>query len=242
MSQRPKRSVSQPICTALAGKKTPKWNSRSVSENEADPYGVEDEESSRVRSTRYNSDSSSDDTEEMLELSDEETDFSDDQPVPDAAVSIPAKPFSLLEEVAARIKGALFSNLKGDPVCRVVMPFDKILFDKSLAVRGSIQHEQLQAGKSKLYYAIPHLMNYNDIFGERWYIRGINAAGDFCYVIPGTAKFYLIQNRRKIDYQLQKDGKLQKKYIEMGFELVFSFVRGDGNMLQWENVLKQCEL
>ena len=230
MSQRLKRSVPQPIYTTLEGKKTPKGNSRSVSENEADLHEVGDVENSRFR--RYSSDSSSDDREEMLESSDEET---------DAAVNMPAKPFSLLEEVATRIKGALFSNLKGDPVCRIVMPFDKILFEKSLAVRGSMQYEQLQAGKSKLY-AIPHLSHFNDIFGERWYIRGINVAGDFCYVIPGTAKFYLNQNRRKVDYQLQKDGKLEKTYVETGFELVFSFVRGDGNMLQWENVLKQCEL
>ena len=94
MSQRLKRSVSQPIYTTLASKKTPKSNSRSVGENEVDLHEVGDVENS---CRRYCSDSSSDDRKERLELSDEETDFSDYQPVPDAAVNMPAKPFSLLE-------------------------------------------------------------------------------------------------------------------------------------------------
>jgi len=206
------------------------------SENKVDlPHKVE------VEDVESSTSASSSDERETFKSSDDESDVSGDQPKSDNAFNPPAKPFCLIREVATRIKGALFSeNPKEDPVRRIVVPFDKIVFANSLAAKGCIQHE---VGISKkIYYTIPHLPDFNHIFGERWYIRGINAAGDFHFVIPGTVQFYLKQNKRKVDYQLQKDGQLLKKYFGTGFQLVFTFVRGDGNMLQWNDVLKQCEL
>ena len=78
--------------------------------------------------------------------------------------------------------------------------------------------------------------------GNRWYIRGINTAGDFCYVTPGTVKFYLKHCKGKIDYQMQADGTLTKSLYDQGlYHLIFQFIRGDGTCSQWNSVLKSCQ-
>ena len=229
MSQPPKRSISTSYAT-LADANIPKRIHTCHSDNE----DLEDVESSKEGH------SSDFDEESGLESSDEEINASDGSTVCDSPGDS-CKRFCLLEEITAKIKWALSSSLKGDPVCRIVMPFDKILFQDSLAVRGSKEYEhKARRSEAREVYTIPHLQHFNEVFGERWYIRGLNRAGDFCYVIPGTVSFYLRQTKRGVDYQLQKDGTLQKTYFGKGFQLVFSFVRGDGNVLQWNEVLKQC--
>ena len=56
----------------------------------------------------------------------------------------------------------------------------------------------------------------------RWYIRGINSAGDFCYVEPGTVMFYLKFVKLKHDFQMKEDGTLTKRYFGVKSQLVFS--------------------
>ena len=34
------------------------------------------------------------------------------------------------------------------------------------------------------------LSKLDDLLGERWYIRGLNSAGDFCYIEPGASIFH----------------------------------------------------
>ena len=35
-------------------------------------------------------------------------------------------------------------------------------------------------------YQLSSLTKLDDLQEERWYIRGINASGDFCYIQPGS--------------------------------------------------------
>ena len=48
-----------------------------------------------------------------------------------------------------------------------------------------------------------------DLLGERWYIRGLNLTDDFCFVTPGSVKFY--HNKGRTYYQMQDDGTMLKK-------------------------------
>ena len=50
-------------------------------------------------------------------------------------------------------------------------------------------------------YTIPHFKKFDDIFGERRNMRGVNENGDFCYIIPETARFYVYERKQRIDYQ-----------------------------------------
>lgn len=103
---------------------------------------------------------------------------------------------SLYELLAYKIKSLLVCSLKGDPACHISMPFDSIHFDgimRSVPVQGRVKS-----------YTLAKLTNLDEMLGKRWYIRGINAAGDFSYVKPETLRFYLRKSRSKTDYQWEK--------------------------------------
>ena len=74
-------------------------------------------------------------------------------------------------------------------------------------------------------------------WGKRWYIRGINEAGDLCYIEPGTVSFYLKQSKPRPDFQLTNDGTLVKHFFGKQNQLIFQFVQSDG---QWDSVLQSC--
>ena len=141
--------------------------------------------------------------------------------------------FCLYDELAYRIKCCLMSDRKRDPVCHICIAFDTVYFD-GLARRGS-------ASKGTRQYTITKFSAFDDIFGSRWFIRGLNAAGDFCYIKPKTVKFRFKQKTHRIDYQLKDDGTLVKQFIGEGHTLIFEFVRGDGTHSQQSSVLCACK-
>ena len=92
---------------------------------------------------------------------------------------------SVFEELVYRIKALLTSSRKGDPSCRIIMSFDQVSFDAlahscALVSRNSKCKHQI--------YKVQDLAKLNDLLGDRWHIRGLNAAGDFCYVMHDTMK------------------------------------------------------
>ena len=62
------------------------------------------------------------------------------------------------------------------------MTFDAIHFN------GLIRRGTLVKGQQTVY-TLSILTKLDDTLGQRWYIRDINAAGDFCYVQPGTVRY-----------------------------------------------------
>ena len=142
--------------------------------------------------------------------------------------------FCLFEELACRIKSLLISRRKSSPVCSVTMSFDLVHFE-SLVLRG-IRNET----KGKNTYSLTSLLKLDDLLGKRWYIRGINEAGDFCYIEPGTVSFYLKQSKPRPDFQLTDDGTLVKHSFGKQNQLIFQFVRSDGISCQWDSVLQSC--
>jgi len=53
----------------------------------------------------------------------------------------------------------------------------------------------------------------DDLLGEHWHVRGLSRAGDFCYVEPGTVRFYFKSPWQKPDYQLAEDGTMKTQYF-----------------------------
>ena len=155
----------------------------------------------------------------------------------DASIAFPKRPFNLYEDLAARIKFHLVSSRKQSPCCRISMSFDCIYFEG--LVRRALRISKSKNGHQ--VYTISKLSRLNDVLGERWFIRGINKSGDFCYVKPGTVEFYLQNLTGKLDFQLSSDGTLSRSVFGVGCQLIFSFVRGDGILSQWNNVLQLCK-
>ena len=251
MVQRPRRSVSRPDYVALSAVKLPRsrkisHDTRTGTEGDSDELyrlRVVDEDDSMVK-VRYIGYSSDFDEwrrkDDIVELSDDESlSESDDDSRQLSLGSL--QRFCLFEELALRIKELLISSRKKDPMCRIVMSFDRMSFD-SLLIRATVVPK---AGSSKTsskrsVYSIQHMTQFEDLLGNRWYIRGLNAAGDFCFVTPGTVRFYLREKKGRIDYQLKSDGTLFQEYFGKGVQLVLSFIRGDGTLAQWNTVLKNC--
>ena len=115
------------------------------------------------------------------------------------------------------------------------MGFDTIHFDG--LVRRGVSDKKLNQN----VYTLTSLTKFDDILGSRWYIRGINTAGDFCYVQPKTVKYQLKFFAGKPDYQLSDDVTLQQCIYGIQYELIFRFIRGDGISSQWYNVLNLCK-
>ena len=245
MSARPKRLVTRPDYRQLSDVKVPRNARRSSksykasSSNDTKLYRLrvleEDEENGRVKVGYIGF---TDEYDEWRRLEDivtveEEEEYKEEE---DNAYSAPSQlKFCLFEELACRIKLLLFSSRKGSPVCSVSMSFDRVHFD-SLVMRGIRKETK---GKKDVY-SLDSLSKLDDLLGERWYIRGINVAGDFCYIEPGTVSFYLKQSKPKPDFQLKNNGTLVKRYFGMQNQLVFQFVRNDGTSRQWNSVLQSC--
>ena len=93
--------------------------------------------------------------------------------------------FCFYNELRNNIKSMLVAKRKGDPVCTIVMNFDKVYF-KGL-IRRSVK---TNGRRNRDVYQLSSLSKLDDILGERWYVRGLNANGDFCYVQPKAVKYY----------------------------------------------------
>ena len=85
-------------------------------------------------------------------------------------------------------------------------------------------------------YGLSSLTKLDDLLGERWYIRGSNEAGDFCYVQSHTVRFYLKAPKQKLDYKLQQDGTIKIQNYGIKHRLVFKFVRSDGTVAEWSKL------
>lgn len=183
-----------------------------------------DEARNRVKIHYVGYDASDDEWREAADVvtidndsSDRETEVRCTKPV------LIAAPFSLYKELTGRVKIALNSGRKQSPCIKIEMPFDTIHFNGGLKSYGvkSRNYRGIQR------YKINKYEDLNPLLGDNWHVRGLNAAGDFCYVILDTIEFYLYKRRPLIDYVPSADGTAETK-IELGHNLVFTFVRGDG--------------
>lgn len=172
--------------------------------------------------------------EDIIELGNDSSSGDEGAEVVATEVATRVGKFCLYEELAYRIKSLLYSTRTGNPVCRIIMGFDVVYFE-GLIRRAT----QVNTGKKRVYQ-LSGLTKLDDLLGKRWYIRGINAAGDFCYIQPDSVKYYLKQCRRRTEFQMQPDGSLRKCVHGGRCQLVFQFVRNDGVLSQWNSALNSC--
>jgi hypothetical protein len=78
-------------------------------------------------------------------------------------------------------------------------------------------------------YAVTKYADLDDLLGPKWFIRGFNKNGDFCYALLDTIHFYLRARRPLVEYKPTNDSTKPKKCVHsQGYSLVFCFIRGDG--------------
>ena len=105
---------------------------------------------------------------------------------------------------------------------KVIMGFDEVLFDQGLKTRGTLKRTY----RGTTYYTISAYSDISDLLGDKWFIHGLNAAGDFCYVALRSVAFCL--KRRRVQYAYVPDGSSFKKQMyHYGYVIHFT-CRGDG--------------
>ena len=97
--------------------------------------------------------------EEVVNLSEEESD-SDEGDYAGFRRPVP-RPMSVFEELAYKVKALLTSNRKGNPTCRIVMPFDQVSSD-ALSLRCT----QVNRAAKWQVYRVPDMLKLNDLLGE----------------------------------------------------------------------------
>jgi hypothetical protein len=131
--------------------------------------------------------------------------------------------FTLCNELAVRIKTLLNSHRKLSPVVRINMPFDRIEFDGGLRISGKEKRSVHVHGVQR--YTIAQFQDLNRLLGTNWHFRGINANGDFCYVILNTVEYYVYHRRPLKEFMPPISAEGSRT---IGYVLVLTFVRGDG--------------
>ena len=132
--------------------------------------------------------------------------------------------YDLHQDLALKIKSSLTSKRKSNPLVRVDMPFDKQTFCQGLQCKGT----ESRTVKGDTYYKISTYKDLDELLGHNWHYRGINSAGDFCYVMLETVEYHLYRRKPLIHYVPDENGRPLQAKTPQGHALVFTFVRGDG--------------
>lgn len=89
--------------------------------------------------------------------------------------------------------------------------------------------------RNKLIYEILSNETLDFYIGTKWNERIRNENGDFAYVVPGTLRFWLTKRNPMVEFKLIGN-KCMRSEIEDGHQVVFMFVRGDGNRCGLKNI------
>ena len=87
--------------------------------------------------------------------------------------------------------------------------------------------------KGRTVYHLPSNRLLDAVLGLKWDERIFNTNGDFAYVIEKTTAFWLSKKSSVVEYKKLGDGKYIKSEIEDTPQVIFTFVRGDGNKIQY---------
>ena len=104
----------------------------------------------------------------------------DDSDVVDLSGNIPqpllSTTFSLYQELACKIKSALTSSRKASPEAKSELPFDETMFEE-IKAKGTLKKNY----RGREMYGITKYGDLDNQLGSKWFIRGLNESGDFCY-------------------------------------------------------------
>ena len=91
-------------------------------------------------------------------------------------------------ELASRIKSNLSSSRTNSPEVRIEIPFDKDLYNSTSGLKSKGREVKIIRGI--MHYSLASYSDLVPILGKNWYIRGFNEAGDCCYVLVETVRFF----------------------------------------------------
>ena len=128
------------------------------------------------------------------------------------------------------IKRKLWSGRRDDPEVRIELNVEPDVFALAL---GQVTKSFLQRGKE--IYHVKDNRSLDSVLGLKWDERIMNYSGDFAYVVEDTVRFWM-SKRAAIEEFKYIGGKLVKCEIEDSFFFVFTFVRGDGNRRQYQEM------
>ena len=135
------------------------------------------------------------------------------------------------ERVYREIKRKLYSGRREDPEVRLEIPVDEDVFSESI---GRVTSRSFR--RNKLIYQVHSNGILDSYIGVKWNERIMNENGDFAFVVPGTLRFWLAKRSPIVEYKLIGD-KYVRSEIEDGYQVVFTFVRRDGNKHQYQNMV-----
>lgn len=137
------------------------------------------------------------------------------------------EPFSLHNNLKLKVKQSLSCTRKSSPEVRIVVPFDAITFNGGLRLLGT----QSKKTQGVQHYKIHYYHDLNPLLGKNWHYRGLNANGDYGYVILETVDFYLRKCKPLQEYipGEQDDEPPRVSLVNTGHQLTFTFVCGYGS-------------
>ena len=124
------------------------------------------------------------------------------------------------DRMCGEVRRKLYSGRKYDPEIRIEIPVEEDVFEVSIAARARRKRNK------QVYRICNH--DIDTFLGVKWDGWILNANGDYAYVTEGTVRFCFTERNPIIEYKLI-GGKYVRSEIEDGHQLVFTFVRGDGN-------------
>ena len=133
------------------------------------------------------------------------------------------QPFSLYIELGNKVKSSLQSSRRESPAVKLDMTFDKLLFEGGLGRLG--MEKRVCCGIRR--YTIRAYSDIDSLLDKGWHWRGLNEAGDYCYVILDSVEFYLYRKRPLQEF-FPSSPSCYSCDRDQGYGLVFTFVRGDG--------------
>lgn len=143
--------------------------------------------------------------------------------------SLPDRAEYFKDKLYRAIKRTLYSTRKDDPAVRVEIDACEDVFSMVL---GNVVDSVMERGR--LVYNVPDNRSLDSVLGQKWDERIINYCGDFAFVVEGTVKFWMGKRSPIIEYKLIGKEKYVKTEVEDCSYVVFTFVRGDGNSLQYQ--------
>ena len=147
-----------------------------------------------------------------------------DDILPVTSPCLTTEKFDLHQELAVKVKSSLLGGRKSNPAVKITMSYDLDTFNEGLGRCGYVT----KTVRGVKHYKIQQYNELDHILGPNWHYRGINAAGDFCYVVPESIEYYLNRHRGIVHYVPDENCKPVRTIMPHGYSLTFKYVRADG--------------
>lgn len=148
-------------------------------------------------------------------------------PVPDAD-SLDERTELFKHKLYTEVKRKLYSGRRDDVNVRIEVDVDEDVF---IHILGNLLPGVKERGR--IVYHLQSNRLLDAVIGLKWDERIFNTNGDFAYVIEKTTTFWLSKKSSVVEFKVLGDGKYIQSEIEDTYQVIFTFVRGDGNRTQY---------